>query len=317
MPDPRPTFTIVMPCFCAERTIGEAIASVLAQTDADFEMIVIDDGSPDATLAAAHAAIGADGRCRVIRQDNAGPAAARNRGVAMGRGSLLGFLDADDRWMPGLLAAHRQRFDREPGLGVSFGVLRFYDAALRSAGRSSIHYDDVGMGHALAENPCCSTSNLVVRRTTFADAGGFDARLVHAEDQEFIVRVLATTPWRVGGIDRELVHYRTSPGGLSADLAAMERGWREMMTLAGAYADPAAFRSAAPTAHALYARYLARRALRTGHPATTAARHLWAALRTSPVSLLTHEARRTVLTAIGVAAALLLPRRLVQPLLSR
>ena len=113
-----PLFTIVMPCYRAGGTIGTAIASVLAQHEGDFELIVVDDGSPDDSAAIAAAAIGWDTRCRVLRQDNAGPSAARNAGVAAGRGQLVAFLDADDRWAPELLSAHRDHFLDQPELGV-------------------------------------------------------------------------------------------------------------------------------------------------------------------------------------------------------
>lgn len=310
----EPAFTVVMPCYRAGATIATAIGSVLAQTERDFELIVVDDGCPEGSAIAARAAIGGDRRGRVVRQANAGPAQARNAGAAAGAGRLVAFLDADDRWVPGLLAAHRARFAADPGLGAAFGRLRFYDPSLVRPGRISAHHPDVGLGHAMAETPNCSTSNLVVRRPLFASLGGFDAGMTHAEDQELLVRILASTSWRVGGIDAELVHYRCSPAGLSADLGAMERGWEMMMERARGYADPAAYRAAEPRARALSARYLARRALRTGQPARKALRHLVAACRHDPRVLLS---RRTLLTAAGVAGALLLPRPLVQPLVSR
>eukprot|EP01035_Chromulina_nebulosa_P001978 gene1978-2662_t len=226
---PPPLFTVVMPCFRAAATIGAAIASVLEQSEPRLELIVVDDGSPDGSIAAALAAIGDDPRGRVIRQTNAGPSAARNRGAAAGCGAFIAFLDADDRWHAACLARHRAHFAGEPGLGLSFGRVRFFDAALAIPGRISAHHARPGLAAVLAENPLCSTSNMVVRRDVFAALGGFDCGLRHAEDQEFVVRLLATTPWTAAGIDAELVHYRTSPGGLSADLGAMARGWQAML----------------------------------------------------------------------------------------
>ena len=82
---------------------------------------------------------------------------------------------------------------------------------------------------ALGENLTCTASNIVVRRSTVDEVGGFDSTLGHAEDQEFIARILATTTWRVSGLPDELVHYRTSVGGLSTDLARMEDGWQAML----------------------------------------------------------------------------------------
>ena len=314
---PPPLFTVVMPCFRAAATIGAAIASVLGQSEARLELIVVDDGSPDDSVAAALAAIGGDPRGRVIRQSNAGPSAARNRGVAAGSGAFIAFLDADDRWSTDCLARHRAHFAAEAGLGLSFGRVRFFDAAMAIPGRISAHHARPDLAMALAENPLCSTSNMVVRRDAFAALGGFDCDLRHAEDQEFVVRMLARTPWIVAGIDAELVHYRTSPGGLSADLGAMARGWQAMLERARGYADPAALAKAEPAARARFCRYLARRALRTGRPVGEAVGYLRAVLRADARDLLAVDFRRTALTALGVAAALLLPRRLVQTVLSR
>jgi glycosyltransferase involved in cell wall biosynthesis len=311
-----PLFTIVMPCYRAGGTIGTAIASVLAQHEGDFELIVVDDGSPDDSAAIAAAAIGWDTRCRVLRQDNAGPSAARNAGVAAGRGQLVAFLDADDRWAPELLSAHRDHFLDQPELGVSFARARFYDTEFVVPGRCSAHMPSLDLGQILAENPLCCTSNLVVRRDLFNAIGGFDLSLTHAEDQEFVVHVLATTEFEVRGIDAELVHCRTSPSGLSSDLALMERGRNQMLDRARQYADPAQFVGAEIRSRALYARYLARRALRTGHPARVALAHLVTALRTDPSALFATETKRTLMIAAGIMAALVLPRWLIAPLIA-
>src|ERR1700712_3158019 len=86
-PEPhKPLFTVVMPCFCAHETVVTALASVLGQSEADFEMIVVVDAPPDSTAAIVLQAANGDPRVRLLRQQNAGPAAARNNGVAAGSG---------------------------------------------------------------------------------------------------------------------------------------------------------------------------------------------------------------------------------------
>jgi glycosyltransferase involved in cell wall biosynthesis len=312
-----PRFTVVMPAFCADKTIREAISSVLAQTETDFELIVVDDGSTDLTYATAIAAIGHDPRGKVLRQVNAGPSAARNVGLAAASGKLIAFLDADDRWVPTALATHRTNFASRPELGLSFARTRFYDNELRYPGRCSAYVADLQLGQVLAENPICTTSNLVARSDLLLALGGFDSSLTHAEDQELVVRVLATTKWKVGGIDAELVHYRTSTQGLSADLVQMERGWQQMLERARRYADPEEFDAAETQSRALYSRYLARRALRTGGQAGIALSYLVSAFLTKPSALFGAETKRTLMTAIGVLAALVLPRHFVAPLIAR
>ena len=223
-----PAFTVVVPCWRAESVVGTAIASVLSQTERDFELVVVDDGSPDDTVRIAETAFGGDGRCRVASQPNSGPSAARNLGVSMGTGDIVAFLDADDRWHPGLLAAHRAHFAARPRMGASFSRIAFLDADLSSAGRVSAHVPDASLRDVLGENPSCSASALAVRRRAFEDVGGFDVGMVHAEDQEFLARILATTGWggrRLARRARRLPHlargsllrHRQDGGGMVAD----------------------------------------------------------------------------------------------------
>lgn len=311
-----PLFTVVMPCYRARDTIAASVASVLAQTEPRFELIVVDDGSPDDSRSVAMAAAKGDPRVRSIRQENAGPAAARNRGAEAGTGPLIAFLDSDDVWAPETLARHRDHFAANRDVGVSFGRVRFFDAAMTRAGRVSAHVPRLSLIQILGENPLCTTSNLVARRTVWNQIGGFDVAMTHAEDQEWVVRVVAGTGWTVAGVDAALVHYRMSARGLSADLAAMDAGWRTMMERARHHA-PTAVAAAERPARALFERYLARRALRTGQDPKRALRHLRQAMLLSPRALFANGPRRTLLTAAGAIAAALVPTALIRGAISR
>ena len=96
-----PRWSIVVPLYNMRGTIGRAVESVIAQTEQDWELIVVDDGSSDG----GGGVVGAfdDPRVGLIQQQNAGEGAARNRGIEAARGSLIAFLDADDYWAPGHL----------------------------------------------------------------------------------------------------------------------------------------------------------------------------------------------------------------------
>jgi glycosyltransferase involved in cell wall biosynthesis len=309
-----PLFSVIIPCFRAAATIGMAMRSVLDQSEADLELIIVDDGSPDGSIDIARALAGDDARVMLLRQRNAGVSAARNAGIAAARGRYLAFLDADDRWAGDALACHAAAFAADEGLGVSFGVVRFFDPTMMHPGRVSSPRGALELVDALGENLTCTASNIVVRRSTVDEVGGFDSTLGHAEDQEFIARILATTTWRVSGLPDELVHYRTSVGGLSTDLVRMEDGWQAMLRTLRILA-PARIDAATPRARALFQRYLARRALRTGQPGALG--HFGRALWASPAALLRCDAKRSMLTLAGALGAAVLPHHLVSHLLSR
>ncbi|HEX3429681.1 MAG TPA: glycosyltransferase family 2 protein [Rhizomicrobium sp.] len=125
-----PFFSVVIPVYNRERALGVALASVLAQTEQDYEILVIDDGSSDDPVSVV--AGFADPRLRWVRQENRGAAAARNHGIDLARGRFVAFLDSDDRFLPHHLAVMRRLLDGteetagyapiivERGSGVSF-----------------------------------------------------------------------------------------------------------------------------------------------------------------------------------------------------
>jgi hypothetical protein len=310
------TFSVIMPCYRAGSTIDMALDCLQRQTDQDFEVIVVEDGCPDQSGRRALDALGNQLDTRLIRQPNAGPSPARNAGARAASGVLLAFLDSDDRWDPMYLARHRAAFAADLRLGLSFAKVRFCDADLIWGGRLSGISGPLALVDALGDNPTCTTSNLVIRRDTFADCGGFETALKHAEDQDLVIRVLLGGAWRVCGLDAPLIDYRMSHQGLSADLANMEAGWLTMLARASAIA-PAAVAGAEREARARFYRYLARRALRTGQSARLALGLFGRALASSPLALLRNQPGRSAQTALGVLAALVLPDRLIRPIIAR
>lgn len=102
--------SVIIPLFNKAPYIQRALASVTEQTYANFELIVVDDGSTDEGPRIVGASN--DPRIRLVKQENAGPGAARNRGIAEAQGELVAFLDADDEWLPGYLAESVQLLDR-------------------------------------------------------------------------------------------------------------------------------------------------------------------------------------------------------------
>jgi glycosyltransferase involved in cell wall biosynthesis len=116
-----PTVSVVVPVRDGERYLAEALESLLAQTPAVHEVIVVDDGSTDHSAILAER-VGNPVRC--LRQPGRGPGAARNTGIAASRGEFVGFLDADDRWATDALSSRLAAFAADPSLDLVFGHVR-------------------------------------------------------------------------------------------------------------------------------------------------------------------------------------------------
>ncbi len=124
-----PLVSVIVPAYNAARFLPESIPSVLAQTWTDFELIVVNDGSTDDTVACVEAFT--DPRIRLVSQANRGLAGARNGGIRAARGSFIALLDADDLWHPEKLARHVAHLQSRPGVGVSYSASAFMDDAGR------------------------------------------------------------------------------------------------------------------------------------------------------------------------------------------
>jgi GT2 family glycosyltransferase len=297
-----PYFSVIIPMFNAIGSLAPTVASVLDQSDSDFELIIVDDGSADNSLAVALAMAAVDNRVRVVSQANGGAASARNLGVELACGTLLAFLDADDIWHEDKLACHRAFHTAQPRAGVSYARIAFLEAG-RAPGtvartESTVPDGPLTVAHLIGENPVCTTSNVVVTRACIDAVGGFRAGMGHAEDQEWLARV-AASGFEVRGIDRLLVEYRMSPEGLSSDLRRMYRGWRRLAYQHRASIDVAA-------AEAVYCRYLARRALRSGGPAIDALDFAIRGMRRNASAFLA-DRRRGGLTLAAALVGMIMP----------
>jgi glycosyltransferase involved in cell wall biosynthesis len=188
-----PLVSVVVPAYNAERTIRRAIDSVFAQSFAELEVVVCDDGSSDGT-GAILAEYGS--RLRVITQANRGRGAARNACLLQSRGELVAMLDADDWWMPGKTAAQVEAAQRNPEAGV------FYGNAYIVNGSGQIYRSLNGewhVGHSGWVFPFLVRQNFVpmptvmVRRSAVDQAGLFDETLRRSQDLEWLLRLAAIT----------------------------------------------------------------------------------------------------------------------------
>ena len=209
------TVSTVVPALNAEGFIGRAIESALNQSIAGTEVIVVDDGSTDATcgIVESYRSRGV----RLVRHDrSAGAAAARNTGIAAARGEFVAFLDADDEWLPGKL--HRQLTVLRSDAKMSFVSCRA--TLLDEDGRDT---GDIYRGAAPAQGPhawrtllaypCVATPSVLARRTALQAAGGFNRWMRVAEDQDMWIRLALLGP--VGHVPDSLVRVYSTPGSLS------------------------------------------------------------------------------------------------------
>jgi glycosyltransferase involved in cell wall biosynthesis len=178
-----PLVSCIVPVYNGERFLGEALDSILAQSYEPLEVLVVDDGSTDGTPEVA-ASYG--DRICYMEQSNAGPAAARNRGVEASRGEFLAFLDADDLWVPDKTAKQVQTLRDRPELDFCVGHIKnfFMPERQTEAEEHSDHpYHQLRPGFS----PCA----LLVTRSTFASVGGFDPDLRLGEDTDWFIRAFA------------------------------------------------------------------------------------------------------------------------------
>lgn len=118
-----PCVSVITPAYNAARFIGETIRSVQEQDETDWEMVIVDDGSTDNTVAVVTSFAKEDARIRLVRQRNQGPAAARNRALELAKGRFLAFLDSDDLWLPNKLSLQLEVMERA-GAGLSYAAFR-------------------------------------------------------------------------------------------------------------------------------------------------------------------------------------------------
>jgi len=264
--------SVIVPTYNIEVYIAETIKSVLAQTYSHFELLIIDDESPDRSVEICQQFN--DPRIKIISQKNRGLAGARNTGIRHAQGEYIALLDGDDLWLPEKLASHVQHLENNPDIGVSFSRSEFIDGQGNSLGIYQMpKLKDITPDHLLCRNPVGNGSAPMIRREVFEDIcfqddlhGSFencyfDEHFRQSEDIECWFRIAAQTNWKIEGVPKALTLYRVNGEGLSANISKQLASWEQMITkhrdrspeLLAEWENPA---------RAYQLRYLARRAVR-------------------------------------------------------
>ena len=216
-----PLVSVVMPAFNVDWCVRRAVDSVLAQNFRARELIVVNDGSTDDTrgvLASYGNAI------RVINQENRGMSAARNAGIRAARGALVGFLDADDCWLPEKLARQVELLQRRPEIGFCSTSARIENPGGEFLNLWQCRNAGTDVLQALfAENAAIAggCSAVVVRKALLDQVGLFDERLRGFEDPDLWIRLAAVTGYAC--IDEALVVVMRRENSVSRNLHEMRK----------------------------------------------------------------------------------------------
>jgi glycosyltransferase involved in cell wall biosynthesis len=261
--------SVVIPAFRAAGYIGAALESVFAQTLPPFEVIVVNDGSPD-VMELRKALEPYEDRVRYVERRNGGPSAARNTGLNHALAPWVAFLDADDAWHPDFLEMKTRYISEHPGIDLVYSDARIFgDSDLAGTTVMSRHPSagDVSVARLLLADCTVITSAVVARRGALLRAGGFDERLTRAEDLDLWIRLLRTGG-RIGYQKLVLVERHMRDDSLSSDAVGMLEAFLDLLNRlepAGLEArDLEALESARGTATGNIALLRGKQALRDG-----------------------------------------------------
>lgn len=219
---------MVVPAYNAAATIGETLESVRTQSHRALEIVVVDDGSTDATPDIVLRYAGHDSRIRLLRQANAGVAAARNAGIAASNADFIAPVDADDVWHPQKIEKQMMAMrQRGPRAGVVYTWSLLIDPESRVIRNLSEfrHEGDV-LKPLCRENFLGNGSSALIRKSAMLEVGGYDFSLRRrsaqgCEDWQLYLALAQRYEYAV--VPEYMTGYRKSPGNMSSDLLQMVR----------------------------------------------------------------------------------------------
>ncbi|MBE9228370.1 glycosyltransferase [Phormidium sp. LEGE 05292] len=214
-----PLISVVIPVYNGEQTIQETVESILNQTFSDLELIVINDGSKDATLDIVSRI--QDERLKVFSYPNSGVAESRNRGISQARGEFISFIDADDLWTPDKLETQLKALQENPQAAVAYSWTKCIDESGEMSRRGS-HISDAGDVYAklLLIDFIENGSNPLIRRQALNEVGNFDQSVVPSEDRDMWLRLAAR--YHFVCVPTAQILYRQSSNSASANVVKQE-----------------------------------------------------------------------------------------------
>jgi glycosyltransferase involved in cell wall biosynthesis len=218
----KPLVSAIVPTYNRADTVGQAVESILGQTYKNIEVIVVDDGSTDGT----HDVLQRFGsRLRIFRQENAGPSAARNRGIAAAQGEMIAFLDSDDTWLSEKIERQTRLLsaaDRSVPCCICNATIRAANGPDGTSFQSALLDPAVDEGlwlnvaQVLIGRFLLFSQAVLIRRSALDRVGGFDENLRYLEDYDLALRLSSLGPW---AFTRELllIYHKGTTGSLAAE----------------------------------------------------------------------------------------------------
>lgn len=216
-----PLVSVIMPCYNNANYVAAALESVLSQDYPNFEVIVVDDGSTDNSVAVLETF---NDKITVVKQANQGPAAARNNGLKMAKGKYVAFNDSDDFWLPGKLSAQVSYLEKNPEIGLCYCQWAIWDnevpfkeiSARFSASKQTLETDPDYTGWLylkLLKDSIIHTITAVIRRTVLDDVGFFNAKYRIGEDHDLWLRI--SHKYKIAKLNHVFAVYRDNPTSIT------------------------------------------------------------------------------------------------------
>ncbi|MFC4258502.1 glycosyltransferase family 2 protein [Marinobacter lacisalsi] len=236
--EPKPFFSIIMPCFNSEAFLEQSIQSVLAQSEKDFELIIVDDGSTDNSVDIVQELAATDTRIRLSKnQGKSGASGARNRAADLARGEWLCFLDSDDKYTTFALGQRKKAISKLPECQFFSSNFFIWWAAdkkvlpqtvnnpswfqyFQGGKESGVKILDQDVVPVFIKHPLAWTGGVTITKSLFERLGGFDEELIRGEDDHLWIRASRVSSL-VGLIERADAYYRQRPGSLSLGSASL------------------------------------------------------------------------------------------------
>jgi Glycosyltransferases involved in cell wall biogenesis len=219
MTDRVPVVSVIIPAYNVAPFIGDTLRSVLAQTFSEYEVIIINDGSPDTVELETVLAPYLD-RITYLKQHNQGAGAARNTGLRAARGEFVAFLDGDDEWVPTFLEKQIRLIRSGPGYDLVYADAQLFGNSPKARGTVMQREPSDGpvtFESLLAERCLINTSTVVARREPILEVGLFDVTLRNSQDFDLWVRLAKRNGARMTYQREVLARHRVWNGSLASD----------------------------------------------------------------------------------------------------